>query len=73
MAHRSFRLQAEGISEVDMKRVLSWTGGILLGLVVLGATAHASTSVEAHENGDCVSCNFFECLHSALYQAFHHS
>ena len=56
-----------------MKRVLSWTGGVLLALVVLGATAHASTSVEAHENGDCVSCSFFECLHAAMYEAFHHS
>ncbi len=56
-----------------MKRVLSWTGLVLLALVVLGATAHASTSVEGHENGDCVSCNFFECLHAALYDAFHHS
>ena len=56
-----------------MKRVLSWTGGVLLALVVLGATAHASTSVESHENGDCVSCNLFSCLHAALYEVFHHS
>ena len=56
-----------------MKKVLSWTGGVLLGIVLLGGAAHASTSVEAHENGDCVACSFFACLHSALYEAFHHS
>jgi hypothetical protein len=54
-----------------MKKVLAWTGGVLVALVVLAGTAHAATSAEAHENGDCVSCAFFECLHSALYQAFH--
>ena len=46
-----------------MKKVLSWTGGVLLALVVLGTTAHATTSVEAHENGDCVSCSLLACLH----------
>lgn len=56
-----------------MKKVLSWTGGVLLTLVLLGGVAHASTSVEAHENGDCVSCNLFSCLHSMLYEAFHHA
>ena len=56
-----------------MKRVLAWTGGVLLGLFVLAGTAHAATSAEAHENGDCVSCSFFECLHSFMYEAFHHS
>ena len=55
-----------------MKKVLSWTGGLLLALVLLGGVAHASTSVEAHENGDCVSCNLFSCLHSMLYEALHH-
>lgn len=47
-----------------MKRVLSWTGGILLTVVVLGASAHASTSAQAHENGDCVACGLLACLHS---------
>ena len=56
-----------------MKKVLAWTGGVLLGLMVLGGAAHASTGAEAHENGDCVACSFFECLHAALYDAFHHS
>ena len=56
-----------------MKRLVKWTGGILLGLAVLAGTAHASTSAAAHENGDCVACNFFECVHAAVYQAFHHS
>jgi len=56
-----------------MKRLLAWTGGVLVALVVLAGTAHAATSAEAHENGDCVSCSFFECLHSALYEAFHSS
>ena len=56
-----------------MKKVLSWTGGVLLALVLLGGAAHASTGAEAHENGDCVACNFFACLHSAVYEAFHHS
>jgi hypothetical protein len=56
-----------------MKRVLAWTGGVLLALVVVGGTAHASTSAEAHENGDCMACNFFSCLHMALYEAFHDS
>ena len=55
-----------------MKRLLKWTGGILLGLTVLAGTAHASTSAEAHEDGDCVACNFFECLHAAVYNAVHH-
>jgi hypothetical protein len=56
-----------------MKKVLSWTGGVLLALVLLGGAAHASTSVEAHENGDCTACNFFSCLHTMLYEAFQHS
>ena len=56
-----------------MKRLMKWTGGILLGLTVLAGTAHASTSVAAHEDGGCVACNFFECLHAAVYDAFHHS
>jgi hypothetical protein len=56
-----------------MKKVLGWTGGVLLGLMVLGGAAHAATGAEAHENGDCVACSFFECLHAALYDAFHHS
>ena len=56
-----------------MKKLLSWTVGVLFALVILGATAHASTSAAAHENGDCVACNFFACLHSALYETFHHA
>ena len=47
-----------------MKRVLSWTGGVLAALVILGATAHAVTSAAGHENGDCVACSLFECLHA---------
>ena len=56
-----------------MKRVLAWTGGVLLAVAVIGGTAHAATSAEAHENGDCVSCSLLSCLHAALYEAFHHS
>ena len=56
-----------------MKKVLSWTGGVLLALFVLGGVAHASTSVEAHENGDCVACSFFACLHSAVFEMVHGS
>jgi hypothetical protein len=56
-----------------MKRALKWTGGVLLALVVVGGTAHAATSEEAHENGDCVACSFLMCLHSAVYEAFHGS
>ena len=68
------RAKAEGgPGEEIMKRVLAWTGGVLLALVVVGGTAHAATSAEAHENGDCVACSFFSCLHSALYEAFHNS
>ena len=55
----------------DVKKILSWTGGVLLALGVLAGTAHASTSVEAHENGDCVTCSFFSCLHGAVYEMFH--
>jgi hypothetical protein len=51
-----------------MKRVLSWTGGVLLTLVALGATAHASTSVAAHERGECIVCNLHDCLYSMLFQ-----
>ena len=50
-----------------MKRVLSWTGGVLVALVVLGASAHAATGVEAHEAGECIVCN----LHSCLMAMFH--
>ena len=50
-----------------MKKVLSWTGGVLLALVVLGATAHASTSVEAHERGECIICNLHNCLFAMLH------
>ena len=53
-----------------MKTLLKWTGGVLLALTVVGGTAHAATSVEAHENGECVVCNFLGCLHSAVYHAF---
>ena len=56
-----------------MKRLLKWTGGVLLALVVVGGTAHATTTAEAHENGDCVTCSFLSCLHAALFDAFHHS
>ena len=54
-----------------MKKLLKWTGGVLLALAVVGGTAHAATSAEAHENGDCVVCNLLGCLHSAVYEAFH--
>ena len=56
-----------------MKRVLKWTGGVLLALAVVGGTAHAATTQEAHEDGNCVTCSFLSCLHSALYEAFQHS
>ena len=56
-----------------MKRVLKWTGGVILALVVVGGTAHAATSQEAHENGDCVTCSFLSCLHAAVFEAFHGS
>ena len=56
-----------------MKKLLKWTGGVLLALAVVGGTAHAATSEEAHERGDCVVCNFLGCLHSAVYEAFHGS
>jgi hypothetical protein len=56
-----------------MKRVLKWTGGVLLALTVVGGTAHAATSTEAHERGECVVCNFLGCLHSAVYEAVHGS
>jgi hypothetical protein len=56
-----------------MKKLLMWTGGVLLALTVVGGTAHAATSAEAHENGDCVTCSFLSCLHSALYEAIHHA
>jgi hypothetical protein len=51
-----------------MKRVLAWTGGVLLALVVVGGTAHASTSAEAHENGDCLVCSLHDCLYSMLFE-----
>ena len=52
-----------------MKTLLKWTGGVLLALSVVGGTAHAATSAEAHERGDCVVCNFLGCLHSAVFHA----
>ena len=60
-------------SEIEMKKLLKWTGGVLLALAVVGGTAHAATSTEAHENGDCVACNFLSCLHTAVFEAFHGS
>ena len=54
-----------------MKTVAKWTGGVLLALTIVGGTAHAATSAEAHENGECVVCNFLGCLHGAVYHAFH--
>ena len=56
-----------------MKKLLKWTGGVILALAVVGGTAHAATSEQAHENGDCVTCSFLTCLHSALFEAFHDS
>ena len=56
-----------------MKTLLKWTGGVLLTLVVVGGTAHAATSAEAHEHGDCVTCNLLSCFHAAVFEAFHHS
>ena len=56
-----------------MKTLLKWTGGVLLALVVVGGTAHATTSAEAHENGECVACSFLSCLHAAVFEAFHGS
>ena len=56
-----------------MKTVLKWTGGVILALAVVGGTAHAATSTEAHENGDCAVCNFIGCLHAAVFEAFHGS
>ena len=49
-----------------MKRVLAWTGGALLALVVLAGTAHATTSAEAHKHGGCIVCH----LHHHLYSMF---
>jgi hypothetical protein len=54
-----------------MKRLLKWTGGVLLGLAIVGGTAHAATSTEAHEDGNCAVCNFIGCLHAAVFEAFH--
>ena len=54
-----------------MKKLLKWTGGVILALAVVGGTAHASTSADAHEKGDCVTCNFLSCLHAAVFEAFH--
>ena len=51
-----------------MKRVLAWTGGVLLALVVVGGTAHAATSAEAHENGECFLCNLHSCLYSMVFE-----
>ena len=56
-----------------MKRLLKWTGGVLLALAVVAGTAHAATSEQAHEDGDCVTCSLFACLHSAVFEAFHGS
>ena len=50
-----------------MKRVLTWTGGMLVAMVVLAGSAHAATSVEGHENGDCITCNICACLHSLFH------
>ena len=68
---RSSRPASAGLNEVRMKKVMKWTGGVLLALVVVAGTAHASTSAEAHENGDCVTCSWLSCMHSALFEAFH--
>ena len=51
-----------------MKRVLAWTGGVLLALVVVGGTAHAATSAEGHENGECLLCNLHACLYSMVFE-----
>ena len=45
-----------------MKRLLSWTGGILVALAALATTAHAATSAEAHAAGQCIVCNLHACL-----------
>jgi len=50
-----------------MRRALNWTGGVVLALVVLGATAHAATGTAAHENGDCIVCNLHDCLYSMVF------
>jgi hypothetical protein len=54
-----------------MKSVLKWTGGVLLTVALLGGAAHAATSEEAHEKGECTVCNFIGCLHAAVFEAFH--
>jgi hypothetical protein len=50
-----------------MKRVLYWAGGVLVALIVLGASAHAATSAEAHAAGQCVFCNLHECLYAMFH------
>ena len=50
-----------------MKRVLTWVGGALIAVVALGASAHAATSVEAHERGECIVCNLHDCLYSMVF------
>ena len=50
-----------------MKRLLSWTGGVLLLLAALATTAHAATSAEAHAAGQCIACNLHACL-LAIFQ-----
>ena len=50
-----------------MKRLLPWTGGILMALAVLATTAHAATSAEAHAAGQCLVCNLHSCLMGMLH------
>ena len=50
-----------------MKRLLSWTGGILVTLGVLATTAHAATSAEAHAAGQCIVCSLHTCLMAMLH------
>lgn len=45
-----------------MKRLISWTGIVLVALATLATTAHAATSAEAHAAGQCVVCNLHDCL-----------
>ena len=54
-------------SEVEMKRVLTVAGGVVVALVVLAASAHAAVGVDGHEAGQCVACTLCEWLHSLAY------
>jgi hypothetical protein len=50
-----------------MKRLLTVSGFVLVGLVVLAASTHAAAGPEPHGGTECLACGLCEWLSTMLH------